>query len=130
MNISAAFCLNLFSERYSGITAIFHSILYCFFWGFAAVAWIKLLYPRLSALIEKIPVRTGKILSWIIILFMICNMAVSGLALIRSTQRDHDIPALYKWQQVMDERFDDQRLARIYPNAIKVQTIAGSSAMI
>ena len=94
------------------------NLLYCFFWGFAAVAWIKLLYPRLSALIEKIPVRTGKILSWIMILFMICNMAVSGLALIRSTQRDHDIPALYKWQQVMDERFDDQRLARIYPNAI------------
>lgn len=31
------------------------NLLYCFFWGIAAVIWLKILYPRLSALIEKIP---------------------------------------------------------------------------
>ena len=36
------------------------NLLYCFFWGIAAVVWMKFLYPRLSALIERIPVKTGK----------------------------------------------------------------------
>ena len=56
------------------------NLLYCFFWGIAAVVWLKAVYPRLSALIEKIPVKTGKIITWVMIVFMTCNMAVSGLA--------------------------------------------------
>lgn len=32
------------------------NLLYCFFWGIAAVVWFKILYPKISGLIEKIPV--------------------------------------------------------------------------
>ncbi|MDO5381586.1 MAG: putative ABC transporter permease [Eubacteriales bacterium] len=93
------------------------NLLFCFFWGIAAVVWIKVIYPKLSLLIEKIPVKAGKILSWVLIIFMCCNMAVSSLALIRSTQRKNDIPAEQGWQRIMDERFDDERIMQIYPNA-------------
>ena len=31
------------------------NLLYCFFWGIAAVVWLKLIYPKLSGCIEKIP---------------------------------------------------------------------------
>lgn len=93
------------------------NLLYCFFWGIAAVVWIKGLYPRISAWIEKVPVRLGKIVSWILIFFMCCNMIVSSMALIRQVQRAENVPAQYGWQRIMDERFDDARLARIYPNA-------------
>lgn len=94
------------------------NLLYCFFWGIAAVVWMKLLYPKASALIEKVPVRLGKIITWLLVVFMCCDMAVSGLALIRSTQRTNGVPAKAGWQRIMDERFDDERLERIYPNAI------------
>ena len=94
------------------------NLLYCFFWGIAAVAWMKYAYPKISALIEMSPVKIGKIVSWIMIIFMCCNMAVSGLALIRSTQRANDVPATSAWQKIMDERFDDERLEKIYPNAM------------
>ena len=50
-------------------------------------------------------------------MFMCCNMAVSGLALMRSDQRANGIPAEKNWQKIMDERFDDARMERIYPNA-------------
>ena len=93
------------------------NLLYCFFWGIAAVVWIKGLYPRISAWIEKVPVRLGKSVSWILVIFMCCNMAVSSLALVRQTQRRENIPAEYSWQRIMDARFDDERLERIYPNA-------------
>lgn len=95
------------------------NLLYCFFWGIAAVVWIKLLYPPISSRIEKISMKPGKVISWILIVFMCCNMAVSGMALVRSGERQDGIPAEHGWQQVMDERFGDERLERIYPNAIE-----------
>ncbi|MCI7100248.1 MAG: putative ABC transporter permease [Lachnospiraceae bacterium] len=97
------------------------NLLYCFFWGIAAVVWIKLLYPVFSSLIEKVPVRAGKIFTWVMIVFMCCNMAVSGLALIRSDQRAHGIEAEHGWQKTMDARYDDETLERIYPNALTVE---------
>lgn len=97
------------------------NLLYCFFWGLAAVAWFKKLYPKLSLLIERIPIRTGKIVTWVLIVFMACNAAVSSMALIRYDERKQGISADTDWQQSMDERFPDARMERIYPNALKVE---------
>lgn len=96
------------------------NLLYCFFWGLAAVAWMKLLYPKFSGWIEKIPVKPGKILTWVLIFFMCCNIAVSCLALGRANERSQGIPATKSWQKTMDERFNNDRMQRIYPNAIHV----------
>lgn len=97
------------------------NLLYCFFWGFAAVAWFKIFYPVISGWIEKLPICAGRILTWVIVVFMCCNMAVSTMALIRSNERSHGIPATQSWQQTMDEWFPDERMEKIYPNAIKVE---------
>lgn len=95
------------------------NLLYCFFWGMAAVVWIKGLYPVLSSWVERIPVKVGKVLSWLLIVFFCCNIAVSSLALIRSDQRARGVPAEHTWQTVMDEKYDDSRLKEIYPNAVE-----------
>lgn len=97
------------------------NLLYCFFWGIAAVVWFKALYPIFSRWIERIPRQPGKWLVWILSLFMCCNMAVSAMALIRSDQRSRGVEAASWYQEILDERFDDERLARIYPNAIRVE---------
>ena len=97
------------------------NLLYCFFWGFAAVAWFKIFYPVISGWIEKLPICAGRILTWVIVVFMCCNMAVSTMALIRSNERSQGIPATQSWQQTVDERFPDERMEKIYPNAIKVE---------
>lgn len=96
------------------------NLVYCFFWGLAAVLWIKLLYPRISGWIERVPVRPGKIISWILIVFMSCNIFVSCMALVRVNERNNGIAATAFWQEIMDERFDDERMQRIYPNAVHV----------
>lgn len=96
------------------------NLLYCFFWGIAAVVWIKLLYPKLSALIERVPVKCGKVISYLLIVFMTCNMIVSSMAMIRYNERSQGISPKYGWQKTMDERFDDERMQRIYPNAKRV----------
>lgn len=97
------------------------NLLYCFFWGLAAVVWIKILYPNISRWIEKIPKKVGVVSTWVLLVFMCVNMAVSGLALVRADQRKDGIEATSDWQKVLDERFGDERLERIYPNATVVE---------
>ena len=93
------------------------NLLYCFFWGIAAVVWIKVCYPRLAALLNKIPRLPNLLITSCLIVFMLVNMLTSSLALIRYDQRANQVPARHQWQQVMDRFFDDDRMKIIYPNA-------------
>lgn len=97
------------------------NLLYCFFWGIAAVVWIKGLYPRFSEWIEKIPVVWGYIMTWILVIFMAANILMSAAALIRYDSRGKGIPASSGWEEFLDEHFDDARMERIYPNAKSTQ---------
>lgn len=100
------------------------NLLYCFFWGIAAVLWLKFIYPFLSGLIEKIPFRTGTIICNIMIVFMIFNMLISSLALARYNERHTQAGETQETStfsqalnEFLDERFTDERMERIYPNA-------------
>ena len=97
------------------------NLLYCFFWGIAAVVWFKKVYPRLSGWIEKIPVLPGKIVTWILIVFMFVNMVVSFAALVRYDQRAKGIEAGNVVTEWVDTHFDDARMKRIYPKAKAVK---------
>lgn len=98
------------------------NLLYCFFWGIAAVVWMRMLYPRLSALIEKIPKKPGVILTWIMIVFMTVNMIISGLAMNRYHERQSgESKEETNLTRILDERFPDERMERIYPNAKQVK---------
>lgn len=94
------------------------NLLYCIFWGIAAVVWIKGLYPKLSRLIGIIQNRTGRVLTGILAVFMGINICVSVMALIRYDTRADGQEAVYSWEKTIDENFDDARMERIYPNAI------------
>ena len=97
------------------------NLLYCFFWGIASVIWFKGIYPPVSDWIEKVLMdRIGVCVTWIMLIFMICDMFVSYLALVRSGERAKGKKAVRKWQKIMDKYFDDKKLYRIYPNAINV----------
>ena len=93
------------------------NLLYCFFWGIAAVVWLKKFYPVISRWIEKIPMKFGKIITWILIVFMVANMLVSTLALARYDERAHQKPAANAIEQTIDAHFPDARMEKIYPNA-------------
>jgi uncharacterized membrane protein len=97
------------------------NLLYCFFWGVAAVVWIKIIYPFLSGLIERIPKKAGSVLSYCFLMFMAVNIVVSGAALGRYAERKSGIPAENSIEVMLDDRFHDQRMERIYPNAIVKQ---------
>mgnify|MGYP001623933181 FL=1 len=97
------------------------NLLYCFFWGIAAAVWMKVLYPRLSRLIERIPMKAGKVLTWVIVVFMVFNMAISALALGRYQQRQSapDAPT-NGFTEFLDHYYPAERIHQVYPNMKQV----------
>ena len=93
------------------------NLLYCFFWGMAAVVWFKICYPKLSAIIEKIPVKPGKICTWVLIIFMSVDVVATCMVLHRYDQRENGIVATKQWQIWVDDNYNDARMEKIYPNA-------------
>lgn len=92
------------------------NLLYCVFWGIAAVVWVKEVYPRISALIEKIPMKVGKILTWVLVVLLAVDVALSCMALGRMDQREQGIPATNAVQQFLDEQYSDEYLTQRYQN--------------
>ena len=98
------------------------NLLYCVFWGIASVAWLKILYPLFSGWIEKIPKKIGVTLTWVMIVFMIFDMIMSGLAMARySIRQTEGVKASTGLEYFLDEHFPDERMKRIYPTAIIVE---------
>ena len=95
------------------------NLLYCLFWGIAAVVWIKGIYPVMSRFIDIILKKTGRVLTVFLIVFMVINACISVMALVRYDTRADGQKAVYKWEQSMDKYFGDARMERIYPNAIQ-----------
>lgn len=99
------------------------NLLYCFFWGIAAVVWMKVLYPFLSKWIERLPLRFGKILCNCMVIFMIVDCLLSGMALTRYEERQRGVEkGVFSEistgiEEFLDGHFDDGRMERIYPNA-------------
>ena len=92
------------------------NLLYCFFWGMAAVVWIKRLFPVISSYIEKIPVHPGKMITWVLVVFMSCNMLLSGMVLARYSARTEGAEAQNTMESWIDSHYNDQKVERIYPN--------------
>lgn len=91
-------------------------LLYSLFWGILGVLWIKDIYPRMSKWILKLPNRPGVILTWALTIFMAVNCAVSGLAVLRWSERVNGQPATNACEVFMDEHFPDERMEGIYAN--------------
>ena len=98
------------------------NLLYCFFWGFAAIAWFKVLYPPISHMIESLPKRFGTVLTWGLCVFMAANIAVSSAALVRYNERVRGEAAATSLAACLDEHFDDARMAKVYPKAVHVES--------
>lgn len=103
------------------------NVLFCTFWGVLAVVWVRVLYPRMSRLIEKIPPLAGKITTWIIVFVMACNGLLTAGAMMRYNTRRERPVANGKVEAFFDERYDDAFMEARWPN-MKVTASASASA--
>lgn len=91
-------------------------LLYSIFWGLLSILWIKDLYPRMAKWILKIPNGMGKGITWLLTIFFLFNILVSGVALFRWSQRTEGIEPSNGFWEWVDERFPDERMEKVYAN--------------
>lgn len=111
-------------------------VLYSCFWGILGVIWAKLIAPGITKLIDKVPIKPGKIAFIIMAVFLVYDSISSAEAMVRYNERQEGKPATTAIERLMDKQFPDEYLEWVYANAMKVdedgkvsdQTISGRQA--
>ena len=92
------------------------NLIFCLFWGLAALAWVRMVFPALCVFIDRVPKQRGKKMVRTAALFLACSTALSAAALYRMDQRRRDVPASGAVTQFLDEAYPDSWLKDRYPN--------------
>ena len=92
------------------------NLVFCLFWGLAAIVWVRLAYPALYGLISRIPRQAGRRAAAIAAVFLVCSTTVSAAALCRMDQRREGVPAVGTVNRLLDELYPDSVLHGRYPN--------------
>ena len=94
------------------------NVLFCFFWGVLALVWIKMLYPPMSRAIEKLPPLAGKLVTWLVVLFMVCNAILTCAAMVRYGGRAVRPEPANAFEAFLDNQYGDARMEERWPNMI------------
>lgn len=92
------------------------NVQYCFYWGILAVVWLKVLYPAMEYIIEKIPPLSGKIVTWALVFVMLCNGVLTAGAMIRYTERQTQPEPKTVIAEFFDTNYDDAWMEDRWPN--------------
>lgn len=85
-------------------------------WGVVGVVFLRLFAAKLINLMKKIKSRTILNIGFAVFAFMICNFAVSIFATVRYCERHYDIAPDSVFEGLIDKRFPDERMQKIYYN--------------
>lgn len=91
------------------------NLLFCGFWGIAALILIYLIYPVVSRWIEKIPLISGTILTWALMAIMVLTALTSSMAITRYVQRQASIPPKSVVGEFLDVQYPDTMVESVYP---------------
>lgn len=90
--------------------------LHSFYWGVLSVVWIKLIFPHLSSTLDRIPVDIVMPLTVSLVILMSLDTLISGSAVHRMSERHAGMPADNRIEEMIDKKYPDQRMNRIYTN--------------
>lgn len=85
-------------------------------WGVLGYVLVKVIYPPVSRMIERIPVKAGNVIYIVLVIFMALNMLISWTALIRQTLRHNHVAPWTPIGRFYDHYYNDQYLERFFPN--------------
>ena len=92
------------------------NLLFCLFWGVVSVWWIKWMFPKLSAAIEKIPPVVGKVITWVVLVLLVLDCIISGAALLRYVDRIEHPEAANILIRFLDQNYPDSMLEKTWQN--------------
>lgn len=98
-------------------------LLYSLFWGVLGLAWVKIVMPVSTKLINAIPMTLSNVIVWAFVVFFIFDSALSASAALRMNQREKNKAPSNAFEEFLDEHFDDERMHKIYANSRDVEDI-------
>ena len=97
------------------------SLLYCFYWGIIAVAYLKIVYPWLKSIEPLLHKLSVKIFTVFLALFMTFDIGISCMAAARQEERRKDISPKNSFDEFIDKAYPDEYLDKIYNNKKNVE---------
>ena len=107
------------SWEYSGMLLNLNgrtSIQYCIYWGLIAVFFLKVVYPGVLKLEKVIKNKKHYYVSYILMIFMAYDIAISSFATQRRYERKENIPPKNSFDAYLDAKYPDELIDRIYNN--------------
>ncbi len=87
---------------------------YSLFWGILGLVWIKLIYPKLKAWIDKINTKESHIFMNIAVVFLIFDAILTIGCIDRGKKYEQGIPPQNKIEEVMDKYFGVEYLNNMF----------------
>lgn len=92
------------------------NLLFCLFWGVAALVFIKYLYPVLSKLIESIPKRVGVVTTYILFGLFLIDVLITGCVMMRYQARNRGDEATNIVEVLCDKYAPDEYMKKRWSN--------------
>ena len=93
------------------------SLLHCLYWGIGGVLFVKFILPFINYLKEWCKNTNFKCVTAFLVLFIIFDIIISGMAGTRQLERKNNIEANGYIDNFFDEYYPDSKLEQIYSNA-------------
>lgn len=91
-------------------------LLYCIAWGLLGLLWVKVLLPPLDHLARKLDTRLGRRIMLVATVMLCLDLAVSGLAIFRWSERTQGVAGHSALATYYDQRYPDSVMKHYYPN--------------
>ena len=120
---------SFFQEKFTGTVSWDYSnkflningrttLVYMVIWGLMALIFVKYVYPHISNLIDKIPIKYSNIISIILTVFMGIDILISATAVIRQQYRKMGHEPFTVIGEFFDKYYPDERIQKVYNNSV------------
>jgi uncharacterized membrane protein len=92
------------------------SLKYGIYWGLLGLLFIKWIFPQLNHMFHNIKGRLAFSFTWIMIVFMTCNLLCSALAVNRWNERIQGTPSNSYIDSLMDDYYGNDKMEYIFPH--------------
>lgn len=87
-----------------------------FIWGVLGIVSARYIFPSLEKAIMKLNNNTGFTITWILIVFMTVNVAITCTAVARWHRRIEGDPHTNPFEAIFDNLYGDEKMQKLFPN--------------